>query len=196
MRVYPVPKRGAFTGVSDHYGWAVLVTVQGDGSLLDRRRIRLVDEEMPKYPYHHEAQTLPLEEALDLIERVRGSALHFARLGLDALARELSAGIHGVALRECPALPPTVSERIRNYRAQNVADSVMYRQALAEAAVARGWGVHWYSPKTVIEEAGGLLRVKSMDDYFLRMRKSLGPPWGRDHKLAMAAAIVAMKTSK
>jgi hypothetical protein len=31
-------------GVSDHGGWAVLVTVAGDGTLLDRRRVELVDE--------------------------------------------------------------------------------------------------------------------------------------------------------
>ena len=32
-------------GVSDHGGWAVLVTVAGDETLLDRRRVELVDEE-------------------------------------------------------------------------------------------------------------------------------------------------------
>ena len=35
---------GAIIGVSDHAGWAVLVTVAGDGTLLDRRRLDLLDE--------------------------------------------------------------------------------------------------------------------------------------------------------
>ena len=39
--------------------------------------------------------------------------------------------ILGIALRQCPALPPTIAERIKDYRAQNVADWVMYRKALA-----------------------------------------------------------------
>ena len=65
--------RDAVIGVSDHCGWAVLVTVTADGALLDRRRIKLVASDLPKLPHHHEAQKLPLEDALDLIERVRVS---------------------------------------------------------------------------------------------------------------------------
>ena len=56
-------------GISDHGGWAVLVTVRGDGTLLDRRRIALVDEELPKIPHHSEAQALPLDEAVALVQR-------------------------------------------------------------------------------------------------------------------------------
>jgi hypothetical protein len=59
--------------------------------------------------------------------------------------------IRGVALRQCPALPPTIAERIKDYRAQNNADWVMYRKALAGAAEARGWGVHWYDAKKVFD---------------------------------------------
>jgi hypothetical protein len=32
-------KNGGIIGVSDHGGWAVLVTVARDGTLLDRRRV-------------------------------------------------------------------------------------------------------------------------------------------------------------
>ncbi len=39
-----------------HGGWAVFVTVMGDGALLDRRRVELVDEGLPKIPHHSEAQ--------------------------------------------------------------------------------------------------------------------------------------------
>ena len=47
----------AIIGVSDHGGWAVLVTVAGDGTLLDRRRVELVDEDLPKIPHHSEGQS-------------------------------------------------------------------------------------------------------------------------------------------
>ena len=73
-------------GVSDHGGWAVLVTVAGDGTLLDRRRVELVDEDLPKIPHHSEGQALPLDEAVALVERVRVSAERHAMLGLDAVA--------------------------------------------------------------------------------------------------------------
>ena len=180
-------------GVSDHGGWAVLVTVAGDGTLLDRRRVELVDEELPKIPHHSEGQALPLDEAVALVERVRLSAERHSTLALDAVAMTVPGRILGVALRQCPVLPPTIAERIQDYRAQNVADWVMYRQALAAAAEARGWAVHWYDAKKVFHAASQALRIANLDAHFLQMRKSIGPPWGKDHKTAMAAAIVAAR---
>ena len=53
-------KDDAIIGVSDHGGWAVLVTATGDGTLVDRRRVELVDEDLPKIPHHSEGQRLPL----------------------------------------------------------------------------------------------------------------------------------------
>jgi hypothetical protein len=183
-------KNGGVIGVSDHGGWAVLVTVARDGTLLDRRRVELVGEGLPKIPHHSEGQRLPLEEAVELVERVRLSAERHAVLALDAVAMAVP-HILGVALRECPQLPPTIAERITDYRAQNVADWVMYRKALASAAEARGWPVHWYDAKSVSGAASRALRVKNFDEQFIQMRKTVGPPWNNDHKLAMAAAIVA-----
>ena len=180
-------------GVSDHGGWAVLVAVAGDGTLLDRRRIELVDEDLPKIPHHCEGQALPIHAAVALVERVRESADRHAKLGLDAVAIKVPGRIRGVALRQCPALPPTIAERIKDYRAQNVADWVMYRKALAAAAEARGWDVHWFDAKKVFDAASAALRIEDLDAHFLQLRRSIGSPWGKDHKLAMAAAIVAAR---
>jgi hypothetical protein len=181
----------AIIGVSDHSGWAVLVTATSDGTLLDRRRVELIASGLPKLPHHHEAQKLPLEDALNLIERVRMSAERHATLALEALAIAVSSRIQGIAIRECPPLPPTIAERLTNYRAQNVADTVMYRMALAGAAEARGWAVHWYQRKKVLDTARDALHVADLDAYSLDVRKSIGPPWTNDHKVAMAAAVVA-----
>jgi hypothetical protein len=178
-------------GVSDHGGWAVLVTVAGDGTLLDRRRVELVDEDLPKIPHHSEGQALPVDDAVALVKRVQLSAERHAKLALDAVAMTLPGRILGVALRQCPGLPPTIAERIKDYRAQNVADWVMYRKALAAAAEARGWAVHWYDAKKVLDAASVALRIEDFDAHFLQLRKSLGSPWGKDHKVAMAAATVA-----
>jgi hypothetical protein len=54
-------KNGGVIGISDHRGWAVLVTVARDGTLLDRRRVELVDETLPSLPHHHEGPLLPLD---------------------------------------------------------------------------------------------------------------------------------------
>jgi hypothetical protein len=182
-------------GVSDHGGWAVLVTVASDGTLLDRRRVELVDEDLPKIPHHSEGQRLPIDEAVALVERVRASAERHAQLVLDAVAMTVPGHLRGVALRRCPELPPTIAERIKDYRAQNVADWVMYRKALAGAAEARGWAVHWYDAKKVFDAASSVLRIEDLDAHFLQLRRSIGPPWSVDHRLAMAAAIVAAQAA-
>ena len=78
-------------------------------------------------------------------------------------------------------------------RAENVADWVMYRNARAAAAEARGWPVHWYDAKSVLGAASQALGVGNLDAHFLHVRRAVGPPWNTDHKLAMAAAIVTAK---
>jgi len=185
-------KRGATIGVSDHGGWAVLVTVARDGSLLDRRRVELVDDSLPALPHHHEGQLLPMDQAVALVERVRVSAERHAALALEAVALAVP-DILGIALRTCPRLPDTIAERITDYRARNVADWVMYRKALALAAEARGWSVNWYDAKMVGALAAQALQVENFDAHFSQMRPALGPPWNNDHKLALAAAIVAAR---
>jgi hypothetical protein len=185
-----ISKDGGVIGVSDHAGWAVLVTVARDGTLLDRRRVELVDECLPALPHHHEGQGLPPDDAVALVERVRVSAEKHAVLALDAVTVAVPR-ILGVALRNCQQLPPTIAERIKDYRARNLADWVMYRKALALAAAARGWPVYWYDAKKVLSAANEALHVENLDAHFLQMRSAVGPPWNKDHKLAMAAAIVA-----
>ena len=59
------------------------------------------------------------------------------------------------------------------------------------AAGGRGWAIHWYDRKTVFDTASAALQVENLDAHFRQLRKAVGPPWGMDQKLAMAAAIVA-----
>jgi hypothetical protein len=185
-------ENGGIIGVSDHGGWAVLVTVARDGTLLDRRRVELVDEGLPKLPHHHEGQALPLDEAVALVERVRVSAERCSVLALDSVTMA-APRILGVALRNCPQLPHAIAERITGYRARNVADWVMYRKALASAAEARGWPVYWYDAKKVLGAASQALRLDNFEAHSLDVRRAVGPPWDKDYKLAMAAAIVTAK---
>jgi hypothetical protein len=187
-------KNGGTIGVSDHGGWAVFVTVARDGTLLDRRQLELVGKGLPRLPHHSEGKGLPLDEAVELVERVRVSAERHAVLALDAVTTAVPR-ILGVALRKCQPLPPTIAERIKDYRAQNVADWVMYRKALASAAEARGWPVHWYDAKSILETARQALRVENLDAHFLKVRRAIGPPWNNDHKLAMAAAIATARAT-
>lgn len=193
----------ATVGVVEHGNSAFLVTVAARGAgLLDRRRVDLTHG-LPTHPYHHEgawaagryldspgARPISLPDAVSLIRRVHAAAAVGARASLHALSAAISVPIASIAIRVCPALPATIEERIANNRAQVVADSVMYREALAAEALVRGWTVCWYDRERVFHEAAAVLGcdVASVLD---AMGRSVGPPWLAQHKLAAAAAIAA-----
>ena len=196
-------QRVATVGVAEQGNSAVLVTVAPGGELLDRRRIDLTHG-LPTHPYHHEgswavgrylsspwARTISLADAVALVERVRESAARGAREGLEALAAAVPVPIAGIAIRACPQLPPTTEERIADTRAANVADSVMYREAIATVAEARGWSVHWYDRDRVFCDAAAAIGCEDVDAFLHAMGRSIGPPWQAKHKLAAAAALAA-----
>jgi hypothetical protein len=191
----------AAVGVAEHGNSAVLVTVAPSGELLDRRRVDLT-RDLPTHPYHHEgswavgrylnspwARAIPLADAVALVERVRESAARGARASLEALAATVPVPIASIAIRVCPKLPPTTEERIADSRVANVADSVMYREALANAAEARGWSVHWYDRERVFRDAAVALGGEDIDAFLHAMGRSIGAPWQAKHKLAAAAAL-------
>jgi hypothetical protein len=66
----------------------------------------------------------------------------------------------------------------------------MYRQELAELAHGRGWEVHLYDAKAVIDQAPSRLGERA-DDVLQTPRARLGTPWTKDHRIALAATIVA-----
>ena len=197
-------ERTATVGVAEHGRSAVLVTVAAGGEFLDRRRIDLTDRDLPTHPHHHEgswavgryvntpgARALSLADAVALVERVRVSAARGAREGLAALAAAVPVPIASIAIRACPKLPPTTEERIADNRAQTFADSVMYREAVATTAEARGWSVHWYDRARVFRDAAAALGREDVDAFVYAMGRSIGPPWQAKHKLAAAAALAA-----
>ena len=134
---------------------------------------------------------LALADVVALVERVRASAARGAREALEALAQAVTASIASIAIRVCPELPGTTEARIADNRAQTVADSVMYRQALAAAAEARGWSVYWYDRERVFRDAAALLAGEQVDAFLQAMGRAIGPPWQAKHKLAAAAALAA-----
>ena len=137
------------------------------------------------------ARKLSLAEAVALVERVRASAARGARQALEALAAAVPMPIASMAVRACPELPPTIEARIADNRAQTVADSVMYREAIAAAAEARGWLVYWYDRERVFRDAAAALRRDEIDVFLQAMGRQIGPPWQARHKLAAAAALAA-----
>jgi hypothetical protein len=66
----------------------------------------------------------------------------------------------------------------------------MYRQVIADLARARHWHVHLYSAKDVVDQAVGILGERA-DEVLHGPRATMGPPWAKDHRVALAATIVA-----
>lgn len=201
------PPNTAIVGVTEHASAAECVTITTGGELLDRRRLPLIDEGLPEYPYHHErawamgrylktpgVRRLTMAEVVALVRRVEASSARKASEGLAALAASLPVPIVAIAIRACPDLPPAIEARIADNRAQTMADSVMYRQALATAAAGRGWQVHWYNRETVAADAAAALDGRSVEWVLQRLGQAAGPPWQARQKLAATAALAAAAT--
>ena len=177
-------------GIAHHFGWAVAVTASADHRVVDRRRIELIEPGMPAAPIHHEGKPLDDAAAAALVARVRASAVRAASASLDRLAAALPGPIVSMSLR---AWPPDFPDDIAVQRRapfEARADSVMYRRVLAELARARGWAVHFYDAKDVEGRAASLLGERA-DEVLHGPRATLGPPWAKDHRMALAATIMA-----
>ena len=177
-------------GIAHHFGWAVAVTAAADHQVVDRRRIELIEPGTPAAPIHHDGKSLDDAATAVLVAQVRASALRATSAALDELATGLPEPIVSMSLRAWPLdFPDDIAVQRRSpYEAR--ADSVMYRQVLAEVARSRGWDVHLYDAKDVEARAVSQLAERA-DDVLLGPRATLGPPWTKDHRMALAATIVA-----
>jgi hypothetical protein len=177
-------------GIAHHLGWAVAVTASADYQVADRRRIELIEPGMDSAPVHHEGKPLDDGAASALVAKVRASAVRAASASLDQLAGALPEPIVSMSLRSWPLDFPDDIAVQRRAPYESRADSVMYRQVLAELARARGWAVHVYDARDVEDQAVRVLGERA-DKVLRGPRVSLGPPWTKDHRMALAATVIA-----
>ncbi|GAA0225527.1 hypothetical protein [Cryptosporangium japonicum] len=174
-------------GVAHHFGWAVVVTASADHRVVDRRRIELVEPGTPVAPVHSDGAALDDVAAADLVARVRASAGRATAAALGDLAADVGAPIVSLSLRAWPPDFPADLATLRRAPYEARADSVMYRQVLAECAQARGWAVHLFDANDVEARAARLLGRPP--------ERPAGPPWTKDHRVALAATILAAQSS-
>lgn len=186
-------------GVAHHLGWAVVVAAADDHVVVDRRRIQLVEPGLPEAPVHHlggphamhqQAEPLGDDELSTIVSLVRASADRCAAAAFDALAGALTAPIRSLSLRAWSRDFPGDIATLRQVPYESQADSVMYRQVLADLARERGWAVHLFDAKTVEAHAVQVLGERA-DESLNGPRRTLGPPWTRDHRMALAATVLA-----
>ena len=177
-------------GIADHLGWAVAVTASADHQVVDRRRIELVEPGVSAAPIHYESGRLDVAATAALVAKVRASVVRASSAALDEIAAALAPPVVSISLRAWPLdFPDDIAiQRRAPYEAR--ADAIMYRQELSELAHARDWEVHFYDAKAVVGQAVSLLAERA-DDVLQGPRARLGPPWTKDHRVALAATIVA-----
>ena len=162
------------------------MTADDDHAVVDRRRIELVEPGVSAAPIHYESRRLDVAATAALVARVRASVERACSAALDDLALP----IVSISLRFWPPdFPDDIAVKLRvPYEAR--ADAIMYRHLLAELAHARGWEVHCYDAKQVEAQAAELLGERA-DEVLRGPRATLGPPWTKDHRVALAATVVA-----
>ena len=176
-------------GIADHLGWAVAVTASADHDIVDRRRIELIEPGMSAAPIHYESRRLDVATTVALVANVRASVVRATSAALDEIATALPAPVVSISLRVWPPdFPDDIAvQRRPPYEAR--ADAIMYRQVLAALAHARGWAVHPYHAKEVEGQAVSMLADQA-DEVLRGPRARIGPPWAKDHRMALAATIV------
>jgi hypothetical protein len=174
-------------GIADHLGWAIAVTATADYEVVDRRRIDLIEPGISAAPIHYDGRRLDV--GAGLVANARASVIRATSAALDQIAAELPEPIVSISLRAWPLdFPEDIAVQLRApYEAR--ADAIMYRQVLAELAHARGWKVHLYDAKQVVVLAGRILADQA-EEILQGPRAALGPPWTKDHRVALAATIV------
>jgi hypothetical protein len=177
-------------GLFDHFGWAVAVTTADDHEVVDRRRLELVEPGVTPAPIHYERHGLDAPANAALVSTVRASVTRAASAGLDELERALGGPIRSISLRAWPLDFPDDIAVQRRPPYESRADAIMYRQVIAEVAHQRGWAVHQYDAKHVVAQAATILGERA-DDVLDGPRARLGPPWTKEHRLALAATVVA-----
>lgn len=177
-------------GIAHHLGWAVVVTAAPDGTVVDRCRIELVEPSVATAPIHHEGKPLDDDATLALVAEVRASAVRATSAALDELVAAVAGPIVSMSLRAWPLDFPEDIATLRRAPYEARADSVLYRQVLAEQARARGWTVEVFDARDVEARAAAFLGPRA-DEVLHGPRTTLGPPWTKDHRMALAATIVA-----
>jgi hypothetical protein len=194
-------RRPAVVGIADHSGWANLVTVSLDGSghpvVVDRRRARLVDDDLPRQPYHA-ALGLAAADAERLVARVTEAAGAGAERELAALESDLE-GEHqvvGLVVRTGTdrPLPDTVAEVVANHSAMHAAEGELYRDVWADAAEVRQVGVALYPRNDGIGAAARVVGTTNdaLAGVLAALGRELGPPWQKEHREAAAAAVAEL----
>jgi len=186
--------------VAEHAGWAHIVSVGAQGSVptvVERRRITLIDAGLPTQPYHHDSLRMTEGAANQLVARVRQSIAAHAAESLRHLIDQLAPAhaVVALAIRETPFpdLPDTVAAIWGSHRLYS-ADGMLYQIAVCDAARQLGLPVKIYPRRGEISVVAHQLGVtpEALERFVSHVGRPAGPPWQAEQRRAYVAGIGAL----
>jgi hypothetical protein len=188
-------------GIADHYACAQCVCVAAEGGvprIVDRRELRLVGQDVPSSPYHHDTLGMDDREADALLDVVGRSVREHTQAALRELREALGPNVQlrAMAIRTPPLeqMPQSAAEAHASYFVQCRADGMLYHYALTTAAADFGMEVVTHVRGEELANAARALGTdaSALKDFLTREGKRLGPPWTREHQATAAAALAVL----
>ncbi len=187
-------------GMKAHSGWAALIVLgenAGEITVVDRRRIELVDEEWARQPYHA-AEDLQPDKAREVVKRGVEAARRIAIREMKAAIkreRERKNEVTACAILVVDPMPDwSVDQILAVHFRMHKAEGVLFRDALVRAAKTCEMRLVEIPEKMLTERAERALRTSasSLSKEIAALGKSVGPPWGKDQKDSALAAMIAL----
>jgi hypothetical protein len=182
-----------------HCGWGVLVAVNENVEILDRRRIIVANQAGPRgnQPYHY-AQQLGLGDAEQFLVGYGAEACRLAEAELAKSVCDLNlrgykpvgAAILLASARKLPALVNILAA----HPLIHTAEGELFREAMRHACESLSipaTGMPEREIESRAKDVFGSSTPKLMAQ-LKRAGKSIGPPWNADHKCAALAACIAL----
>ncbi|MGD0695282.1 MAG: hypothetical protein ABSB82_10550 [Terriglobia bacterium] len=192
----------AALGFRAHSGWAALVAIAGSiksPAVVARRRIELADPKLPRpvQPYHM-AREMALEEAAEYLKRFAEDSQRLAQQALREVIDHLREGGYRVIGCGIPTgsgrLPGSLESILASHPAVHTAEGELFRKVLARAGEKLRLPVLQVRERELLERAATELdmSVKDLERQLTELGQPVGPPWGKDQKLAALVAWTAL----
>jgi hypothetical protein len=188
-------------GFSAHSGWAALVVIgrrDGDLVVAGRRRLALVEDGLPRQPYHAAEHMKPnmahelVTRSVDAVQRIAVREMQAAI----AHEREEHNTVTACAVLVGTPMPEwSVNEILAVHFRMHKAEGVLFRDVLVRASRECGVRIVTIPEKVLAKHAARALATPAgrLEKQIAALGKSVGAPWGKDQKGAALAALVALE---
>jgi hypothetical protein len=187
-------------GLSVHTGWAACCVVSGDvraPEILARELIEMLGDQ-DRFVFHVAAKLKPADAERG-VTRVREDAVRAATSALDLLIGRMRG--QGRPIARCAIVArqgamPALEEVVKAHPRIHTAEGVFFRDVLRDAAESHRLATQVFPPKELDALAAKAMTIPSAQLAKLldRAGKGLGPPWGKDQRMASLAAWTALST--